>query len=79
MDYRIDLAGSPPDTTALTSMLQRADPAALADLDPQGGHLRIATSLGVEDLSALLSEAGLPTDARHIVLQPSVCCGGCSG
>jgi hypothetical protein len=41
--------------------------------------LRIATSLGVEDLSALLSEAGLPTDARHIVLQPSVCCGGCSG
>jgi hypothetical protein len=79
MDYRIDLAGPPPDTAALTSVLQRADPAALADLDPQGGDLRIATSLAVDDLSALLNEAGLPTDARHIVLQPSVCCGGCSG
>lgn len=79
MDYRIDLAGVQPDTTALTTVLRRADPAAQADRDPHDGELRIATTLGVEDLSVLLQEAGLPADARHIVPQPSVCCGSCSG
>lgn len=79
MDYRVELAGSQPDTAALTNSLRRADPAAMADRDPHGGELRIATSLGVGALGVLLREAGVPVEADQIVLQPSVCCGGCSG
>ena len=69
---RIDLAG-------IERALLGSDPAALVDLDPSSGHLRVATCAAPAEVRAVLAAAGVPVPAEAIQILPSVCCGGCSG
>jgi hypothetical protein len=77
MEYRVQLQTVVSEISAIENALWRADPAALVDQDPADGVLRVTAWLNQADLAALLAEAGFP--ARSVALQPSVCCGDCSG
>lgn len=79
MEYEIPLSGRAADIAAVNTALRAVDPAALADLHPSGSPLRISTSLGAAEVSALVTTTGLATPASAVEQQPSVCCGGCSG
>lgn len=79
MEYHLQLHSPLADLTGLSDQLQGSDPAALLDLDASGLNLRVSTSLGQVELAAQLRQAGLQVGAAALVLQPSVCCGGCGG
>ena len=51
----------------------------MVDLDLMSGRLRISTLAPRPDVAGVLAAAGHPVGLRDIELQPSVCCGGCSG
>ncbi|MCK9490150.1 MAG: hypothetical protein M0Q42_12315 [Xanthomonadales bacterium] len=78
MEFHIHL-DSRPDLTALGAVLQRADPAALVDFQADTGRLRIATWLEAADIVEAFGDIDHPLAVADIELQPSVCCGGCSG
>ena len=77
MEYRVGLQTAVSDLSAIEHALWRVDPAAFVDQDPADGVLRVTAWLNQADLAALLAEAGFP--ASSVALQPSVCCGDCSG
>lgn len=79
MEYHVTLTGPHPDLAAIAAALHERDPAAVLDLAPSTGTLRIAAALGVQDIAALLAAARHPVEPGAIRPQPSVCCGGCSG
>lgn len=79
MEYHLQLHSPLADLSNLADQLQDSDPAALLDLDPSGLNLRVSTSLGQAELAVQLRQAGLQVNAAALVLQPSVCCGGCGG
>lgn len=62
----------------LAHALFEADPAAVFDIDSSGG-VRIATSLDVHELLALLHATGCEVARDNVKILPSICCGGCSG
>ena len=67
-----------PQPELIEGALLDADPAAVFDIDPAAG-LRIATSLGVDELRALMQALGCEVSREQIEVLPSICCGGCSG
>ncbi|HQY49644.1 MAG TPA: hypothetical protein PL007_04680 [Thermomonas sp.] len=77
MEYRIQLVTPVTQITAVDTAIRELDPAAFIDQDPADGCLRVTAWLSAEDLSTTLAQAGFP--ARSVALQPSVCCGDCSG
>lgn len=79
MEYRITLPHAIDEhPTRLEAALLEADPAAIFDVDPS--HvIRVATTLGTADLSALLRAHGGPFNEARVEPLPSICCGGCSG
>ena len=77
LDIRVD--ASRIDLARIRSALLDSDPAAVADLDPATGHLRVATCAGPDEVRAILAGAGVPLPQEAIGIVPSVCCGGCSG
>lgn len=79
MEYHVQLHTPLADLATLSDQLQGHDPAAVVDVDTGGRNLRISTCLGQVELALQLRQAGLRVDAAALVLQPSVCCGGCSG
>lgn len=82
MEFHIHLdnpAAARPDLAALGECLQQADPAALVDFHADTGLLRIATWLEAGDIAAAFGTLGHPLALEQIQIQPSVCCGGCSG
>ncbi|NZA27108.1 hypothetical protein H0E84_12030 [Luteimonas sp. SJ-92] len=79
MEFHVAVQGTPPDLDAVARALAALDPAALVDLDRGGATLRVSTSVGAAQLAALLGRVGCPVGEAQVVLQPSVCCGGCSG
>ena len=56
-----------------------ADPAASFDFGADGRQLRVASTLDPHALAVLLGAVGSPVRAEDVEIQPSVCCGGCSG
>jgi hypothetical protein len=67
-----------PAPALLEAALLDADPAAIFDIDPAGG-LRVATSLGVDELLVLLARLGCTVTRAQVEVRASICCGGCSG
>ena len=55
-----------------------ADEVAAVDLDPRQG-LRVNAAIDAAGLLALLNGIGGAVEPGEVELQPSVCCGGCSG
>jgi hypothetical protein len=78
MQYTLRIAGTAPDTAAIERALQAIDPAAMVDIDAAGGTLRVATSMGDDELATML-RAGFALDPRQLERVPSECCGGCGG
>lgn len=79
MECRVTTTVPLPEPTDIEQALFDADPAAVFDVDHNRHTLRIATSLGVEDLRALLRSLGCEVSRDQIRIMPSICCGGCSG
>jgi hypothetical protein len=75
MEFHIRLSGSAPDPDIIEDAIRSVDPSALVDIDPASATLRIAASVSVKELVALIGRTGLPVAPSH----PSICCGGCSG
>ncbi len=67
------------DPGAIEHAIRAVDPAALVDIDPAGPTLRVAATVDLPQLLALLNRAGYPVSHHHVVQVPSTCCGGCSG
>ena len=78
MECRLTPDAPLPQPELIEGALLDADPAAVFDIDPAGG-LRIATSLGVDELRALLHGLGCEVGRGQVEVLPSICCGGCSG
>ena len=82
MEFHIHLASPAADRANLAALgenLQQADPAALVDFQADTGVLRVATWLEAGDIAAAFAATGHPLAMEQIQVQPSVCCGGCSG
>ena len=79
MEFHIQIAGPMPDPGAIEDAIRELDPAALVDIDPAAPTLRIATSVGAQQLVALIAQAGYPVNPTQVRQLPSICCGGCSG
>lgn len=77
MQYIVPLTARP-ELPALERELQSVDPAALLDLDADGG-LRISTWMTRGELGDALARAGLRFAEHALVQLPSECCGGCGG
>ena len=78
MECRLDSKLSLPQPDLIEGALLDADPAAVFDIDP-AGVLRIATSLSVDELRALLRTLDCEVAREQVEVLPSICCGGCSG
>lgn len=79
MQFAVKLAGITPDIDAVRQVLHEADPSAMADIEPNGQTLRIASSLETDQLSTLITQSGHPVSESDIQRLPSECCGGCGG
>jgi hypothetical protein len=79
MQFKLDILQPVEDLRRIEDALLAADPAALVDIDPAGVTLRIASSLGADELCRLVADAGYPVEHDRIVSVPSECCGGCGG
>ena len=78
MEFHISMPG-PIDPGAIEHALRTADPSALVDIDPATQALRVAASVDVAQLLAVLHRAGYPVHRAQVMQVPSICCGGCSG
>lgn len=79
MEFHIDMGAAAPDLVRLVAALEQADPAVLVDWQGDSGLMRIATWLEAGDIAAAFATIGQPLALARIRIQPSVCCGGCSG
>ncbi|AKC86365.1 hypothetical protein [Pseudoxanthomonas suwonensis] len=79
MEFHIRIAGPRVEVEAIKRRLLDLDPAGLVDLDADSGVLRVSTLAQPAELAGVLAAVGHPVAQRDIELQPSVCCGGCSG
>lgn len=77
LDIRVD--ASRIDLDRIDRSLQDSDPAAVVDLDPSTGHLRVSTCASPDEVRSILAAAGVPVPQEAVDIVPSVCCGGCSG
>lgn len=64
---------------AVGDAVAAVDPSALADIDPLGQVLRVATCVDAALLAELINQAGFPLALAQVTQLPSICCGGCSG
>ncbi|GAB2501339.1 hypothetical protein [Arenimonas alkanexedens] len=79
MQYDIHLASTPADLSAIRDALCRVDPAAIADLDPATGLLRVSASLSSLEVGDVLATTDPSLVPAQIMALPSTCCGGCGG
>jgi hypothetical protein len=78
MECRITTSVPLPDLPSIERVMLYADPAAVFDLDADRRTLRVATSLGIDDVRALLRTLGCEVAREQVAVLPSICCGGCS-
>lgn len=79
MEFHITMAVSPADIGAIENAILAIDPSVLVDIDPAGRALRVATSVDLAQLLALMRQAGFAVGRDEVAQVPSICCGGCSG
>ena len=84
MQFTLDITRPVTDLHVLEEAVLAVDPAAMIDLvhasaNQVGATLRVASTLGADELSDVFTRAGYPVERGQLVGVPSVCCGGCSG
>ncbi len=79
LEFHINMAGSLPDGHAIGAVIRDIDPAAVIDLNPASGLLRVAAAMGADELVSLVNVAGYSLRPEQVLQLPSICCGGCSG
>ncbi|MEO6517534.1 MAG: hypothetical protein ABIO17_00875 [Pseudoxanthomonas sp.] len=79
MQYTIESSAPQADLALLRRGLDEVDPAAMVDMDPASGQVRISTLIGAAELLTLVKAAGYPVGADALQQLPSQCCGGCGG
>ena len=79
MQYTIGSSAPPADLAALRRGLDEVDPAAMVDIDPGTGQVRISTLIGAAELLAVVKGTGYAIGADELQQLPSQCCGGCGG
>ena len=79
MKYLIETSEPESAVAAIEAALLARDPAAVVDIDPHSGDIRVATALDEVGLVAQANRAGLAITPAQVRPLPSDCCGGCSG
>lgn len=79
MEFHVDGLPAPVDMAAITDAIYNIDPAALVDIDPSTGALRVNASMSADDLTIAIGSAGQQADGLLVMQMPSNCCGGCGG
>jgi len=79
MEFHIARDPGMPDIGVIEGAILDQDPAAVIDLDPAGGTVRLSTWMESRQLLAVLGRAGWKLQPERIDQQPSPCCGGCGG
>lgn len=79
MEFHVHLEAAGIDAAEIERRLQDIDPAGIADVDAASGQLRLSANLSSGEVVSLLQAAGYKVDPSQVEIQPSVCCGGCSG
>lgn len=79
MEFHVDGLPAAADMAAITDAIYNIDPAALVDIDPATGALRVNAALSAADLTAALGDAGQEVAGLLVMQLPSNCCGGCGG
>ncbi len=79
MQYTIETNAPQADLAVLRRGLDEVDPAAMVDIDPASGQVRISTLIGAAELLPLVRGAGYAIGADELQQLPSQCCGGCGG
>ena len=79
MEFHVDGMPVTADMAAITDAIYNIDPAALVDIDPSTGALRVNASMSADDLTAAIGGSGQAVDGLLVMQMPSTCCGGCGG
>lgn len=79
MEFHVDGLPSSVDMPTITDAIQGIDPAALVDLDPATGALRVNAAMSAADLTAAIGSTGQDMGGLLVMQLPSNCCGGCGG
>lgn len=79
MEFHVDGLAASADVAAITDAINNIDPAALVDIDPSTGALRVNASMSADDLTAAIGNAGQEVGGLLVMQLPSTCCGGCGG
>lgn len=79
MEFHVDGLAAAADIAAITDAIYNIDPAALVDIDPTTGALRVNASMSAADLTSAIDASGQPVDGILVMQLPSNCCGGCGG
>ena len=79
MQFKLQVSRPVTDLRPIADALLAQDPAAVVDADAAGIHLRVASTLGADELLRIVNAAGYHIAHGAIVGVPSECCGGCGG
>ena len=79
MQFKLEISRPITDLRHIEDALLALDPAAVVDSDVAGINLRVASTLGAEELLQVVTKAGYTVEHGGIVGVPSECCGGCGG
>lgn len=79
MQYEISNHAHVPEAETIEHLLHAIDTAALVDRDPATGGVRVSSVVALEELVAVLRDAGFDLVPADITRVASQCCGGCGG
>ncbi|MGV8922069.1 MAG: hypothetical protein ACOH1L_01800 [Thermomonas sp.] len=79
MEFHVDGLAATADVAAITDAIYNIDPAALVDIDPSTGALRVNAAMSADDLTTAIGTAGQEVGGLLVMQLPSTCCGGCGG
>ncbi|MEO8365052.1 MAG: hypothetical protein ABI538_02480 [Pseudoxanthomonas sp.] len=79
MQFVLETRGPAPDADAIARAIDAVDPAAIVDVDPSSGSLRISAAISQVELATIIDRAGYPLVQGQLEQLPSQCCGGCGG
>lgn len=79
MEFHIDGFAAQPDMAAIADAIHNIDPAAVVDINPSTGALRVNAAMSADDLTTAIGSAGQQADGLLVMQMPSNCCGGCGG
>ena len=79
MEFHVDGLPASADIAIITNAIHALDAAAMVDIDPATGALRVNAALSAADLTSAIGSVGQEVGGLLVMQMPSHCCGGCSG